>query len=145
MVPVWGWGALLCLVLKAHHSYLSVPPPRQCSQQGGRGNRTANPALCSTAAGLTLTSIMADSHHTWEEGRNEKEMEAENCRNGLNQPSSAVDLSAQTPVYTVRRHQHFLCDHMSKSAWPLCPGWCNGDMTPTDSCWMIRVFGCLLF
>lgn len=126
------------LGIKSSPLSLSVPPPLQCSQQGGRGNRTGLPALCSTAAGLTLTGIMADSHHTWEEGRNEKEMEAENCRNGLNQLSFTADLSAQMPVYTVRKHQQFQFDQMSKSLRPLCSGWCNGDMTWTDSHWMIR-------
>lgn len=71
----------------------SVPPPLQCSQQGARGNRTGLPALCSAAAGLMLTGIMADSHHTCEEGRNEKEMEAEKWRSGLNQVGFTVDLS----------------------------------------------------
>lgn len=46
----------------------------------------------------------------------------ENWRNGLNQPGFTVDLSAQMPVYTVRKHQHFQCDQMSKSAQPCALG-----------------------
>lgn len=98
--------------IKSSPLSLSVPPLLQCSQQGGRGNHTDLPALCSTAAELTLTGIMADSHHRW----NEKEIGAENRRNGLNQPGFIVGLSAQMPVYTaVREHR---CDHVSKSERP---------------------------
>lgn len=119
MVPVWGWGALLCVVLKAHHSPSQSLHRCSAHSRGGRGNRTGLPALCSTAAGLTLTGIMADSHHTWEERRNEKEIEVENWRNGLNQPDFTVDLSAQIRSVKTSTSK---CDQMSKSAWPCALG-----------------------
>lgn len=144
MVPVWGWGALLCLVLKAHHS--PSQSLRCCSahsgELGGCSNRTGLPALCSTAAGLTLTGIMADSHHTWEVERNEKEK-------GKWKQEKWVE---SVPFYC-----WFVSTNAGGTEWEnintcvrsnvkvhpaLCSGWCNADMTWTDSPWVIRVFEC---
>lgn len=58
---------------------------------GGRSNRAGLAALCTTAVGLTLTGIMADSHRTLVVGRGKKEQE---WRFGLNSAGSAADLSA---------------------------------------------------
>lgn len=41
-----------------------VLPPLPRSQRGAPGNRAGLPARRATAAGLMLTGIMADSHHT---------------------------------------------------------------------------------
>lgn len=88
---------------------------------------------------------MADSHHTWEVGRNEKEMEAENRRNGLNQPGFTVDLSAQTPsLHSEKTSTLSVWSNVEVRPTP-CSGWCNGDTTWADSPWMIRDFECLAF
>ena len=88
---------------------------------------------------------MADSHHTWEVGRNEKEMDAENWRNGLNQPGFTVDLSAQTPSLHSEKTSTLSVWSNVKVRPTLCSGWCNADMTWADSPWMIRDFECLAF
>lgn len=54
MVPVWGWGTLLCLVLKAHHS---LTQSLSLCGAHSRGNRTGRTTLCSATAALVLTGI----------------------------------------------------------------------------------------
>lgn len=106
------------------------------------GNRTGLPALCSTVAGLTLTGIMADSHHTWEVGRNEKEKETGKLEEWAE--------SARFCCWFVSTNAGLHSEKTSTlSVWSnvkvrptLCSGWCNCDMTWTDSPWVIRVFEC---
>lgn len=129
MVPVWGWGALLCVVLKAHHSPTQSLHRCSARSRGDRGNRTGLPALCSTVAGLMLTGIMADSHHTCEEERNEKEMEAENGEIGW--ISSVLLLIRQTNAGSLNKKTPTLSG-WSEVRLTLCSGWCNGGLTWTD-------------
>lgn len=133
MVPVWGWGALLCMVLKAHHS--PTQSLHRCSARS-RGPGVIAQAFQHSAR---CSRAHADRHYGWQSsylwgGEKWKRDGSWKVEKWAKSSWFYCWFVTQMLVYPVRKQQHFHCDQMSKST-RLCSGWCNGDMTWTESVW----------
>lgn len=149
MVPVWGWGALLCIVLKAHHS--PSQSLHRCSARS-RGAEVIAQAFQLSARlqpgsrwpALWLTVIIPERR-----GEMKRRWKLKTGEMGWISLLSCWFVSTNAALH---------CEETSTLAvWSnvkvrptLSSGWCNVDMTWIDSPWMIRDFwipgsGCLLF